>query len=86
MYDLPSLQGVKKCIINKEVIEKEGATCPHLRRPAEGLTGVAPLSSTMPLPNHATHDGSCRLFHGRIAQMNSLRRPHKCETRRIPQC
>jgi ATP-dependent Clp protease ATP-binding subunit ClpX len=23
MYDLPSLQGVKKCIVNKEVIEKK---------------------------------------------------------------
>jgi len=22
MYDLPSLQGVKKCIVNKDVIEK----------------------------------------------------------------
>jgi len=22
MYDLPSLQGVKKCVINKEVIDK----------------------------------------------------------------
>ena len=25
MYDLPSLQGVKKCVINKEVIEKKEA-------------------------------------------------------------
>ena len=23
MYDLPSLQGVKKCIVNKDVIEKK---------------------------------------------------------------
>jgi ATP-dependent protease Clp ATPase subunit len=23
MYDVPSLQGVKKCVINKEVVEKK---------------------------------------------------------------
>jgi ATP-dependent Clp protease ATP-binding subunit ClpX len=23
MYDLPSLQGVKKCVVNKDVIEKK---------------------------------------------------------------
>ena len=23
MYDLPSLQGVKKCVVNKEVIDKK---------------------------------------------------------------
>jgi ATP-dependent protease Clp ATPase subunit len=34
MYDLPSLQGVKKCVINEEVIEKrEQPTLIYANRP-----------------------------------------------------
>ena len=34
MYDLPSLQGVKKCVINKNVIDKnEEPTLIYMARP-----------------------------------------------------
>jgi ATP-dependent Clp protease ATP-binding subunit ClpX len=36
MYDLPSLQGVKKCVINKEVIDKkEQPTLIYNERPKD---------------------------------------------------
>jgi ATP-dependent Clp protease ATP-binding subunit ClpX len=36
MYDLPSLQGVKKCVINKEVVEKrEQPTLIYADRPKD---------------------------------------------------
>jgi ATP-dependent Clp protease ATP-binding subunit ClpX len=36
MYDLPSLQGVKKCVVNKEVVEKkEQPTLIYAERPKD---------------------------------------------------
>ena len=41
MYDLPSLQGVKKCVVNKDVIEKKEVAHARLSRAEEGHAGLA---------------------------------------------
>ena len=59
MYDLPSLQGVKKCIVNKEVDREERAADAHLSR-AEGharLTEPPSQAVLATVRNAGTTDG-----------------------------